>query len=341
MILGLLQEAVDAGASQAEACKILGIDSRTIQRWKRRGIGSDRRAGPRTSPGNKLSDRERQRVLETVCNPELRGKSPKQIVPLLADRGEYIASESTIYRILREEQLLQHRGRASAPTSRPRPAPKVATGPCQVWSWDITYLPTLVRGQFYYLYLIVDVWSRKIVGHAVHDAESGEHAAELASAAYLEHGVPTEVLTLHSDNGSPMKAATMLATLQKLGVVPSFSRPRVSDDNPFSEALFRTVKYCPAYPSKPSESLEAARAWVTGFVDWYNHQHLHSAIRFVTPADRHAGRHLDILERRAAVFADARARHPERWSRDVRNLDPISSVVLHSIPESDQEVTAA
>ena len=210
-----------------------------------------------------------------------------------------------------------------------------------MWSWDITYLPSSVRGRFYYLYMIIDVWSRMIVGWAVHESESGEHAAALAERACREHGVEAGVLTFHSDNGSPMKAATMLATLQMLGVVPSFSRPRVSDDNPFSESLFRTVKYSPAYPSKPFESLEAARTWVASFVDWYNCKHLHSGIRFVTPADRHAGRHVEILERRAAVFAEARQQHPERWTGAIRNLDPVPVVTLHSGGDAGREASAA
>jgi hypothetical protein len=162
----------------------------------------------------------------------------------------------------------------------------VATAPNQVWSWDITYLRSPVRGIFYYLYMIVDVFSRKVVGKVVHYTECQVCAAALIQAACDAEGVDPNNLTIHSDNGGPMKGATMVATMERLGVAQSFSRPRVSDDNPFSEALFRTVKYRPEYPSGPFATLDAARAWVDWFVGWYNHQHLHSAISFVTPAQR-------------------------------------------------------
>ena len=229
---------------------------------------------------------------------------------------------------------MRRRGRAKSPVTRNRPAAKVATGPRQLWSWDITYLRGPVRGTFFYLYVIMDVWSRKIVGHAVHSTESAEHAAELIRAACFTEGVSRNQLVLHSDNGSPMKGATMLATLQMLGVVPSFSRPRVSDDNPYSESLFRTAKYCPTYPSKPFGSMNDAKAWVNEFVGWYNNEHRHSGIRFVTPSDRHAGRHRALLSRRRKVFERARRRHPSRWSRGIRCFDPIERVWLH--PENDE-----
>lgn len=145
----------------------------------------------------------------------------------------------------------------------------------------------------------------------------------------MKTGVNVNGLVLHSDNGGPMKGSTMLATLQRLGVVPSFSRPGVSDDNPFSEALFRTMKYRPGYPGKPFASIEQARAWVTGFVGWYNNSHRHSGIRFVTPDERHSGRDVDILARRAAVYEQARRRRPERWAGSTRNWTPVGAVYLN------------
>ncbi|WP_145198147.1 DDE-type integrase/transposase/recombinase [Planctomycetes bacterium Poly30] len=183
MILGLYDEAVTAGASAARVCDELGIAATTLQRWRRLGIGDDRRAGPKSTPTNKLSDPEREMVIETCCGPEFMDLSPKQIVPTLADRGVYIASESTFHRILREEKLATRRGRASAPTKRAKPPEKIATGPCQLWSWDITYLRGPARGTFFYLYVIMDVWSRKIVGRRVHLQESSEHAATLIAQA--------------------------------------------------------------------------------------------------------------------------------------------------------------
>lgn len=327
-MLGLVDEAVVAGARQTKVCETLGIDARTVQRWKRQEVGDDRRAGPKISPANKLSDAERREVLGVVNSPEFRNCSPKQIVPRLVDQGVYVASESTMYRILRDEGQLAHRA-ASKPPTRRRPDELVATAPNQVWSWDITYLKSPVLGAFFYLYLVVDIFSRKIVAAEVHAAEDSERAAELIAQACAAEGIDPDQLALHSDNGSPMKGATLLATLQQLGVMPSFSRPRVSDDNPFSEALFRTAKYRPEYPSGPFESLEEARAWVRWFVQWYNHDHLHSGIRFVTPAQRHAGDDVELLARRRAVYEAARRRRPERWSGDTRDWSRVEAVRLN------------
>jgi len=249
-------------------------------------------------------------------------------VPNLADKGDYLASESTIYRVLRDENQLQHRGPTNPPM-RHRPKELVATAPNQVWTWDITYLNSPVLGAFFYLYLAVDVFSRKIVAAQVHAAEDSDHASELFEQACAVEGIDAGQLALHSDNGSPMKGATLLATLQRLGVMTSFSRPRVSDDNPFSEALFRTAKYRPEYPRGPFESVDAARVWVQWFVEWYNHEHLHSGIRFVTPAQRHAGEDAEILANRHAVYQAARKRNPERWSGDTRDWSPIEEVRLN------------
>jgi transposase InsO family protein len=328
MILELVDEAVEAGARQKPACELLGLDVRTLQRWRKQDIGHDLRQGPKTVPKNKLSDAERDWVLEVVNWPEYRDLSPKQIVPLLADQGVYMASERSVYRILHAADQLKHRER-SKPRRRHKPREHVAHGPLEVWSWDITYLRSAVRGQFYYLYLVVDIWSRKIVGWCVEEQESMELAAEFIRNTCADLGIDPEGIVLHSDNGGPMKGATMLATLQALGIISSFSRPRVSDDNPYSEALFRTLKYRPEYPDKPFESLEEARAWVQSFVDWYNGMHLHSAIGFVTPNDRHEGRDVEILARRKEVYEQARQRHPERWSGATRNWDRVEIVKLN------------
>ena len=198
-----------------------------------------------------------------------------------------------------------------------------------MWSWDITWLPSPIRGAFFYLYLVEDVWSRKVVGWAVHEREGHELAAELVARICLEDQVDASGLVLHSDNGGPMKGATMLATLRGLGILPSFNRPGVSDDNPFSEALFRTLKYCPSYPSKPFASLDAARTWVAGFVHWYNTEHLHSGIRFVTPSARHQGDDLKLLAHRDRLYQRARRRRPQRWSGRTRNWSHVATVVLH------------
>jgi len=251
-------------------------------------------------------------------------------VPALADEGRYLASESSFYRVLRDQNQLTRRGRAKAP-SHSRPQPLEATAPNQLWSWDITYLSTTVRGLFFYLYLILDVYSRKIVGWEVYAEESAEHAASTFRKSYLREGIAGRPLVLHSDNGSPMKGATMLGTLQKLGVMPSFSRPSVSNDNPYSEAMFKTLKYHPGFPDQPFDTLEQARQWVTGFTKWYNEEHRHSALKFVTPGQRHRGEDKDILARRALIYEEARANRPQRWSANCRDWNRPEVVCLNPL----------
>ncbi len=323
----MVNDAVAAGARREAACEVIGLSGRTLERW-RGGKLEDLRQGPRTAPANKLSSQERQALLDLATSPRFRDLSPNQMVPLLADEGRYVASESTIYRVLRAEDLLRHRGRAKAPERR-APQAHVATGPNQVWSWDITYLKSPVRGVFFYLYMIVDVWSRKVVGWEVHDVESAELAAALFVETCVLQKLDPRGIVLHADNGGPMKGSTMVATLERLGVLASYSRPSVSDDNPYSEALFRTLKYRPEYPSKPFLDVTTAREWVLCFVSWYNEEHLHSGIRFVTPADRHAGKDVAILSQRHHVYEEARAKNPARWTTATRNWTPVDEVYLN------------
>lgn len=326
----LIEDAVTAGARRAPACLMLGLSVRTVERW-RTAHGDDARRGPRHPPTNKLSGAERTVLLATVNSAPFRDLSPHQIVPRLADLGRYLASESTIYRVLRAERLLAHRGRANAPRGRAVRA-HIATGPNQVWTWDITYLRTPVRGRFLFLYLMMDIWSRKIVGWAVHDIESATLAATLFTDTCRAHRLAPAGIVLHADNGGPMKGATMVETLERLGVLASFSRPGVSNDNPLSESLFRTLKYRPDYPAQPFADSEAASRWVGAFVRWYNTEHLHSAIRFVTPADRHAGRDIAILAARHTVYIAAQSLCPDRWSGGTRNWALPTDVTLNPEP---------
>lgn len=341
MILADIDAAVTAGAARAPACALVGLSVRTVERW-RGAHPADARHGPNHRPANAYTAAERRAICAAVTALAYRDLSPHQIVPKLADAGLYLASESTIYRVLRAEDLLTRRGRAKAPVARVVAA-HCATGANQVWSWDITYLLTPVRGLFLYLYLIMDVWSRKIVGAHVYDTECAEQAAALFTRTCQRLALDPDGLVLHADNGGPMKGSTMVARLEGLGVLPSFSRPRVSNDNPFSEALFRTLKYCPAYPSRPFADLAAANAWVAQFVQWYNHDHQHSGIRFVTPEDRHTGREPAILAQRQHVYAQARHRRPDRWSGATRNWTPITTVHLNPTKEDrlDQKRNAA
>jgi putative transposase len=297
-------------------------------------IVADRRtSNVRVAPKNKVSEDEVAYILEVVNTEEFASLPPSQIVPALADRGEYVASESTIYRILKAHKMQSHRGRAKQASARVVTS-HCATGPNQVWSWDITWLPAEIKGKYYYWYMILDVFSRKIVGHEVHEAESAELAALLMRRTSLTEGLAGRPLVLHSDNGSSMKGATMLATLENLGVAASFSRPRVSNDNPYAESLFRTCKYRPNYPNKPFSSIEAAQDWILQFVRWYNQVHKHSGLKFITPEQRHNGTADAILKQREQVYAQAKCRNPERWSGQTRNWTISNEVWLN--PERTQ-----
>ena len=261
-IIVLVSEALIAGARQDRACATIGLSRRTLQRWQSDPAQGDQRPGRLQAPKNKLCPLERQRLLTVANSAEFGHLPPSQIVPRLADRGQYLASESTFYRLLRAENQDAHRGAERPAQKRYKPRALCATAPGQLFSWDITYLPTLVKGVYFYLYLFMDIFSRKIVGWQVYEIESSELASEVMRDICVREKIPPNQVVLHSDNGSPMKGATMLATLQALGVMPSFSRPAVSNDNPYSESLFKTLKYRPTYPSRPFEDLLATRQWV-------------------------------------------------------------------------------
>jgi len=328
---------VEGGARKYKACEELGISVRTCQRWMETGkVKSDGRAdATRSKPHNQLSSKEKARVLSIINSEDYKDLPPSQIVPALADKGEYIASESSFYRIMHENKQQNHRGRSKAPKSRPI-STHVATTPNQVWCWDITWLPGPVRGVHYYLYLILDICSRKVVGWEVHEEESSDNASRLVSKAHLRESVGDKPLVLHSDNGSPMKGASLLTTLYKLNVASSYSRPRVSNDNAYAESIFRTCKYRPDYPHKGFASITEARQWVLQFVHWYNHIHKHSGIKFMSPAQCHAGMGDEIMHQRKTVYAAAKAKHPERWSGGLRNWELPSAVYLN--PEKEQKL---
>ena len=328
--VALLNESKASGVRQAQACDVLGLSERTLQRWQAGGvIHADQRPLRDHQPPNKLTGIERSEVLAVANSEEFGHLPPSQIVPRLADQGIYLASESTFYRILAAESQLAHRRSERPAQARTKPRAVCATGANQLYSWDITYLPSAIRGQFFYLYLFMDIFSRKIVGWQVYEEESGALAGDVLRDLCLREGIQPNRLVLHSDNGSPMKGATMLATLQQLGVMPSLSRPSVSNDNPYSEALFKTLKYRPNYPLKPFAQVTDARNWVTGLVEWYNNEHRHSAIRFVTPAQRHEGLDESLLVKRKAIYETARARNPQRWSGDTRNWQRVQAAHLN------------
>ena len=332
----LVNEACLGGARKHKACELLEISVRTLIRWQKPGT-IDKRKGSERLVANKLTHEERQQVLATVNSSEYRDLPPCQIVPHLADKGIYMASESTIYRILRENKQLAHRG-LTKPAKHKRPPPHIATGPNQLWSWDITFLPSQVRGIYFYLYLMMDVYSRKIVGWTIQFEQTAVLAADLIQQACIDEGIARNQIVLHADNGSPMKGATMLAMLETLGVVPSFSRPSVSDDNPFSEALFKTLKYRPNFPlTDKFATVFDARAWVVKFTQWYNNDHRHSGLKFITPAQRHSGMDTRIMDNRHDVYLRAKKQFPARWAGNTRNWQLPVAITLNANKKANQK----
>lgn len=337
-----IKEARNAGARLEQVCDVAGIDARTLQRWNAHaGLtkGDGRPAAMRPTPGHALSADERARLLSVANEARFCAVPPARIVPMLADEGVYLASESTFARVLRAHGQTAHRGRAKAPRARRPPTTHIASAVSQVWCWDMTYLPATVVGRWFHLYLILDLYSRKIVGWEVHANDSADHAVHLVRRTALAEGIAALPVkpVLHGDNGSTLKATTVLAMLDWLGVKPSYSRPRVSDDNAYAESLFRTAKYRPEFPSKGFATLEAARDWAASFVHWYNVEHRHSGIRYVSPQQRHAGEDRAILAARHALYQAAQDLNPARWSRHTRNWQPVGPVTLN--PERDSVIS--
>jgi len=336
-----VEAACREGARLKATCEAAGVDARTLQRSKASaGLshGEPRPNAIRPCPAYALSAQERERILRVAYEPRFAELPPARIVPMLADEGTYIASESSFHRVLKADGQAQHRGRAKAPQRKRPPSTHVATAPRQLWSWDMTFLASRVMGQWFYLYLILDVYSRKIVGFEVHSTDDSDHAVELLRRTALAeglHALPVRPV-LHGDNGATLKATTVLAMMHWLGITASHSRPRVSDDNAFVESLFRAAKYRPQFPASGFTTLEDARRWASEFVAWYNHDHRHSGIRHVSPAQRHAGEDREVLARRHELYLSARSAKPRRWARHTCNWNPIAAVTLN--PEKDSVV---
>lgn len=320
-----------------KACEVLEISPRTFSRWKEYPQGDCRKGAPKQVP-RKLSETEYQSIVDICCSDTYKDCNPHEIVASLLDTGTYIASVSSFYRVLKAEGLLHYRSNSRKGIKKSAPPELQATGPHQVFSWDITYMKSPVRGIYFYCYMVLDIWSRKIVGWEVHDRESPEIAELLFSR--LKRALQLSSVKLHSDNGGPMKGGSMLATLYSLGITPSFSRPRVSDDNPYSESLFKTLKYTAGYP-KFFSTLQDARMWTADFVDWYNITHKHSGIGFITPEQRHTGAGEKILSKRNVLLLEAYAKHPERWSSSVKKWDYQKIVYLNPAVETKQEKITA
>jgi putative transposase len=300
------------------ACIAFGVNPRTYRHRRQERNGRlpkrDRSTGAPSKPHPAaLTFDEKVRILQELCSKRFYDDSPAQVFHALLDEGEYLCSVRQMYRLLEDHGLLYERRRGGHQRRGLHPKPMLeATGPNECWTWDITKLRGPTKGIFYFLYTIIDIFSRHIVGWTVASRESEIVARSLIQQTYESEGVDPGQLTLHADRGSPMIAGSVAELLETLGVHKSHSRPRVSNDNPFVEAHFKTLKYHHAYPERFG-SIQDARAWCRQFFTWYNTQHYHSGIGYLHPADIHDGKHHEILEKRQAVLDHAQAEHPERF----------------------------
>ena len=337
-LLKHLAQATKDGACHSACARVIGRSARTLTRWKQDlagpAIGDKRPTAKRPPQANQLTEKERQKIIEICNSPRFASSPPGQIVPALLDENIYLASESTFYRVLADHGLSKHRGRARKPAEiKPRPNYQ-ATTPNSIWAWDITWLPSKVSGLFYKLYFILDLFSRKIVAGEVFAEENAANSATLLKLAHLSEKMATQAhpLVLHGDNGSPLKAATVLGLMHQLEITASHSRPRVSNDNAFAESLFRTTKYHPSYPPDGFESLESARDWANNFLNYYNFEHKHRSLNFVTPDQKHTSKDVEILKKRKKVLEQKRQDNPSRWiNKTVRNCSPTKTTNLYPI----------
>ena len=297
-----------SGTSTRHAAVLSGVPRATALRRQTR-------TGPATSrkrePVNRLTCTERATVLAVLTSDEFVDSTPMQVFATLLDRGSYLCSVSSMYRILGENTMVKERRRQARHPARKIPE-LVATGPGQVYTWDITKLAGPVKGVYYDAYVMIDIYSRYIVGVHVHARETGLLAEEMMREVFAIHGIPDVV---HADRGTSMTSKSVATLLSDLGVVRSHSRPKVSNDNPFSEAWFKTLKYAPVFPERFS-CLAAARVFIDEFVTWYNHEHHHQGLGLHTPADVHYGLATAKATERAHVLATARAARPERFGTD-------------------------
>jgi putative transposase len=296
------------------ACRLLGWPRSSWYRTHRRSPAPPRppRSAPRPQP-RALQAAERQQVLEVLHDERFWDAAPASVYATLLDEGVYLASISTMYRLLRQHGETGDRRRHATHPARIKPE-LLATAPNQCWSWDITKLHGPAKWTYYYLYVILDVYSRYVVGWMVATGEAASLAERLLAQTVTAQGVPADTLTVHADRGTSMTSKPVAMLLADLGVTKSHSRPHVPDDNPYSESQFKTLKHHPAFPDRFG-CIQDARSFCQGFFDWYNAEHYHSGIALLTPADVHSGRAEQIITARAQVLEGAYAAHPERFVR--------------------------
>jgi transposase InsO family protein len=295
-----------AGTATRAASVLTGISRASVDRDAARVTPLLRQ---RQAPANALTDQEKARVLAVLDSGEFVDAAPAQVYAGLLDQGVYVGSISTMYRILREHAQVVERRRLAKHPARTRPELH-ATGPGQVYTWDITKLKGPVKGVYYDAYVMIDIYSRYIVGVRVHAREDGVLAAEMMREVFGVHGIPHVV---HADRGTAMTSKSVADLLEDLAVTRSHGRPKVSNDNPYSEAWFKTLKYAPVFPERFA-TLAEARQFMTDFVAWYNECHRHAGVGMYTPSEVHHGRHLAVRDRRQATLAAARQARPERFT---------------------------
>ena len=331
--------AVQPLASQvgvASACRALGVPRASFYRRQRPAPGHQQ---PRPTPARALCASERAHVLDVLASPRFVDRSPAEVVATLLDEGQYLCAERTMYRILAANQPVRERRNQRSHPCYTKPE-LVATGPNQTWSWDITRLRGPKRWTSFYLYVLLDIFSRCVVGWMVADRENAALAATLIEETCLKQGIEPQVLTLHSDRGAPMTSKCTAQLLADLGVTRSLSRPQVSDDNPFSEAQFKTLKYHPGFPGR-FEDITAAIAFCRSFFPWYNTEHRHAGIAMLTPDDVHHHRAPDVLAQRGRTLQAAWALHPERFVHGTPKPAPLPEAVWINPPATSTTGTFA
>ncbi len=313
----------------APACGALGVSRATFYRRTRPTPGHQQ---PRPTPARALSQNERQHVVDVLSSERFVDRSPGEVFATLLDEKKYLCSERTMYRILAERRPVRERRNQLQHPHYAKPE-LLATAPNQIWSWDITKLLGPKKWTYYYLYVLLDIFSRYAVGWMVADRENSALAGRLIEETCTKQGVEPEVLTLHSDRGSPMTSKCTAQLLADLGVTRSLSRPQVSDDNPFSEAQFKTLKYHPDFPGR-FLGIDHATSYCRSFFPWYNTEHRHGGISMLTPADVHFGRAQTMLDQRQRTLADAWAAHPGRFVHGIPEPRPLPEAVWINPPET-------
>lgn len=311
-IIEYVDEVKREQVSERTICELVGISRKTLQNWRRFGM-RDRRKGSARFVPHRLSPDERDCVYQTATDKRFADMTPELIVAKLAEERTYIASASTFFRVLRERRALEHRRESRKPRKGGRPEKIAVTGPNQVWSWDITWLKSEVTGLFYYAYTIIDLYDRVIVGWTIESNESEEHARRLFARVIRDLRVCPQIV--HADNGNPMRGVTLAVFLDSLQISRSYSRPRCSNDNAFIESWHKTLKYTVGYPSYFT-GLDHARSWFADFVHWYNNEHLHSALGYVTPNQKRTGEAELIYLIRNETIELAKEKNPGRWRLD-------------------------